>query len=122
MQNEKMTEELRIALKKAASDALSVQNAVNISGVVHAWDIEVSVLWRVNNAAVPLTGGTDWVNQHPVNVMFAAKCASLTNLYWDVAPSGEDVFDAATKYCEAMVADPTSTPVDYHYFGKEEGQ
>jgi hypothetical protein len=120
VKNEKMTEELRRDLTKAAKDALQIQGACNLSGVVHSWSAAVSLLWRVNNVVVPLTGGTHWVNPHPINVLFAAKCASLTDIYWGMAAHGsERVFYDALAYCEAMVKDPSSTPVDYRCFGKE---
>lgn len=58
-------------LKRAAQDALDVQNACNLSGVVHAFSRAMAVI-REN------TNGTAEANHHPIAVLFADKIASLT--------------------------------------------
>ena len=58
-------------LKKAAQDALAVQDACNLSGVVHAFSRAMTVI-REN------TNGTDEANRHPIAVLFADKIADLT--------------------------------------------
>ena len=63
--------------QKDYADAIAVQDACNLSGVVHSFSNIVSRLW--DEARV--TGeGTDWVNQHPICVLFADKIASLTRV------------------------------------------
>ena len=57
-------------------EALDVQNAVNLSGVVKSWAEITSLIW---DEAHRLGHGTDWVNHHPVNVLFADKCRDLTD-------------------------------------------
>lgn len=70
-----MTEELAAKLAQAAHDADRVQDACNLSGVSRAFtDILNDVLWP---AARELNKGTDWVNQHPVSVLFIDKMSSL---------------------------------------------
>ncbi len=49
-------------------------DACNLSGVVHSWAAWVSLLWQ---EAQRLGRGTDWVNQHPVNVILADKLRQL---------------------------------------------
>lgn len=61
---------------KAAKDAIFIQDACNLSGVVHSWSrILTEVIWPW---ARELGKGTEWVNTHPINVMFSNKVASLT--------------------------------------------
>lgn len=54
--------------------ALDVQDACNLSGVVHAFSRDISELWKV---ARQLGHGTDWVNQHRVSKLYADKIKSL---------------------------------------------
>jgi hypothetical protein len=57
-----------------AQVALQVQDAVNLSGVVHRFSGVLTELWRVANER---NEGTLWVNTHPVSVLFADKIADL---------------------------------------------
>jgi len=55
--------------------ALDVQDACNLSGVLHTWAKLIDKIWaeaRENKL------GTADVNTHPINVLFASKVASLT--------------------------------------------
>ena len=65
----------RILLQQAAQTALDVQNAVNLSGVLHSLDdIVTSVLWpeaRIQGK------GTEYVNTHAVVTLFLHKLTSL---------------------------------------------
>lgn len=64
-----------MTLQQAAQQALDVQNACNLSGVVHALERVVQdVLWP---EARSQGKGTDWVNQHPIVTLFLDKLASL---------------------------------------------
>lgn len=58
------------ALKRAAQDAMTVQDACNLSGVVHAFA-------RAMTAVREATNGTSEANQHPIAVMFADKIMDL---------------------------------------------
>lgn len=77
-----------MTLQEAAQTALDVQDACNLSGVVFAFSrILTEVLWPEAHS----TGkGTDWVNTHPISVLFADKIAHLTGIQFDDKP----VFDA----------------------------
>jgi hypothetical protein len=62
--------------QETAQQALDVQDACNLSGVVHAFSRAMSVLWEEAHR----TGqGTDWVNKHPIVTLFIDKLASLNH-------------------------------------------
>jgi len=63
--------------QNAARDAILVQDACNLSGVVRIWDRAMGVLWEVARRDGK---GTDWVNQHPISKVFAYKCALLSRV------------------------------------------
>lgn len=48
--------------------ALQVQDASNLSGVVHSWSEAISALRRLCPEV-----GTDDINRHPICVLFAYK-------------------------------------------------
>jgi hypothetical protein len=56
-------------------EAILVQNACNLSGVVHSFSRAISRLWVIANE----TGGrgTDWINRHRVSRLYADKIQSL---------------------------------------------
>ncbi len=58
---------------KDYKDAILVQDACNLSGIVLSF---VSVLKKIR--AEPGCTGTEWINQHPISVMYADKIRSLT--------------------------------------------
>lgn len=60
-------------LKDIAETALEVQDACNLSGVVHSFSEDISTLRKL----FP-NEGTAFYNRHPVVVMYASKIASLT--------------------------------------------
>ncbi len=63
------------SVQQAAQTALDVQNAVNLSGVLHSLDEIVStVLWE---AARKQGKGTKYVNQHAIVTLFLHKLTSL---------------------------------------------
>ncbi len=59
-----------------AREALQVQDACNLSGVVHSFSRAITRLRVLLEAEGK--GGTDNVNTHPVCVLWADKIASLT--------------------------------------------
>lgn len=62
-------------LKLMATEALLVQDACNLSGVAHGFSKAMEQLWDV---AREEGKGTDWVNTHPISVVWADKIQSLT--------------------------------------------
>lgn len=68
-------------LKELAKEALDVQDACNLSGVVHAFSRAMTDLGQH-------VQGTEARNRHPVAILYASKIASLTGCedsapYWD---------------------------------------
>lgn len=61
--------------------ALQVQDACNLSGVVHSLSALVSRLHRD-----PESTGTDWVNHHPLVILYLDKLNSLAGIQYNDAP------------------------------------
>ncbi len=57
-------------------EAIEVQNACNLSGVVNSFSRAVSRLWKIANETTG--GGTNWVNTHRVSRLYASKIQSLS--------------------------------------------
>jgi hypothetical protein len=85
-------------MQDVAKDAILVQNACNLSGVVHAFSTAVTVLREQRDCT-----GTTWINEHPVSILFSAKIASLTG----VAHIAEG-FEKAYEECEKLAAEDIS--------------
>ena len=60
-------------MKYWATMAMNVQDACNLSGIVHSFSEFMTFLRQENPDK-----GTDWLNSHPVAVLFADKIKSLT--------------------------------------------
>ena len=84
-------------LVKLAKEALAVQDACNLSGVVHSFAQAMTKLGEVARAEGK---GTEWKNTHPVAVLFADKVAHLTGTQGDF---GCARIDAAYAACERLV-------------------
>lgn len=56
--------------------AISIQDACNLSGVVHSFSDVISKIWT---EARCLGEGTDWVNRHPISVLYSNKINSLAD-------------------------------------------
>jgi len=68
---------------KGLDDALLVQDACNLSGVVHVWS---RILQQMHERDAEYRNmSTDERNRHPVNVLFASKAASLTQCEFGMA-------------------------------------
>lgn len=59
-----------------AKEALDVQDACNLSGVVHAFSRAITQLREILSAEEKFS--TDKLNQHPICVLYSSKIASLT--------------------------------------------
>ncbi len=80
-----------MTIQEAAKQAIEVQDACNLSGVLRAFQNIVSeVIWPEANR---LGKGTDWVNCHPICVMFLSKLCSLNG-----GSSSNDYNEAAGTY------------------------
>ncbi len=83
---------MKRTMKQLASDAIMVQNASNLSGVLLSWADYIRIIRMYANDIG--NGGTDFINRHPVNVLFADKLRDMA--------SG-DYFDAMRE-CENIAA------------------
>lgn len=61
--------------KKDYNSALAVQGACNLSGVVRSFSDIMTRIWEEANKDGK---GTDWVNKHPICVLFAEQIAHLS--------------------------------------------
>lgn len=59
--------------------ALDVQNAVNVSGIVQSFVSLIARVWEESHARVKAGhyGGTQFVNTHPITVLFVDKLSTL---------------------------------------------
>lgn len=79
-------------IKELCSEALAVQDACNLSGVVHSFSRVMTDL----RANLP-NAGTEAINRHAVSVLFASKIASLTGSEFS------DAFSVAYDFCKLQV-------------------
>jgi hypothetical protein len=80
-------------MKQACKNALQVQDACNLSGVVKSFAKDFDAIW---NEAREQNKGTDYVNTHPICRLYLEQIAYLVcggNLDFDS-------YDVATKYCQ----------------------
>lgn len=63
-------------LKQLAQESLDVQNACNLSGVVHSFSRAMTDLRAILSAEEGFS--TDKLNQHPIAVLYSSKIGSLT--------------------------------------------
>jgi hypothetical protein len=69
-------EEMSVGIRMLCAQAVAVQDACNLSGVVFDFAKAMQVICDESNR---LNKGTDWKNRHPVAVLFSSKIASLTH-------------------------------------------
>jgi hypothetical protein len=73
-------------MHQLAKEAIDIQNACNLSGVIQTWSRSISALKELNP-----TMSTDELNHHPISVMYASKVGSMT--------SDDEQFAEAYKRC-----------------------
>ena len=57
--------------------AMDSQCACNLSGIVHSYSKVMTVIWDEANR---VSQGTDWVNTHPIAVLYATQVGHLTGV------------------------------------------
>ena len=60
-------------IQELAQEAIDVQNACNLSGVVHGFSRAITELRELSPDK-----GTTWINEHPICALWADKIAHLT--------------------------------------------
>lgn len=97
-------------------DALYTQGACNLGALVHAWDPIISFLQAKARAE---NHGTEWINKHPVNVLFVEQLHQLTGFSTRYSESlTECVQKAAADRPEDHTPAPTLTPTLYLVLGQ----
>ncbi len=81
------------SIRELASEALAVQNACNLSGVVNGFSRALEHL-----RAQPDARGNDWLHAHPVTLLWADKIASLTG----TQVIAQDAVMAAYRACHNL--------------------
>ncbi len=83
------------SLSELANEALQIQDACNLSGLVHGWSRSVS---RLRELLGPID--TDKINQHPINVLWANKVCDLARA------NNDDTYGEAYKWAKEVVSTP----------------
>jgi hypothetical protein len=92
-----------MSLEEMARLALSIQNACNLSPIVRSFSRVCSSLWRIEERP-----GTQFVNQHPVIILFLSKLCSLAKVE---GPTFEEFGIAYTWAKDLLGEDPFDYPV-----------
>ena len=61
--------------KKDYQSAVDSQGACNLSGIVHSFSEILPRIWEEANS---IEEGTDWINRHPICVLFAEQIKHLS--------------------------------------------
>jgi len=79
-----MTDKKSRTESELITEALNVQDACNLSGVVHSFSRAMTDLWALaKEAKEGEFKGTEWVNTHRVARLYASKIKSLTGYIKD---------------------------------------
>lgn len=87
-------------LKELAQQALDVQDAANLSGVVISWTLAVQEL-RQRLSLDKLPCGTDDINRHPISMLWADKCASLTGSQYAAFDEMSNAYETVKKLAQS---------------------
>lgn len=107
-----MAGERERTLQELAKEAMEIQDACNLHGLVQGWARSVKELKKLLEAAG--IGGTDQINQHPINKLWADKLADLSKSRNTV--DHMVAFDRVTRLmngepCDVMGVAPTTDEV-----------
>jgi len=91
---------MEMTIQRAAKLALQVQDACNLSGIVKSFSEVMSAVWV---EASRLEKGTDWVNTHPVALLFISKICDLSRYTYGNETSN---FSKAYKACKELAGEP----------------
>jgi hypothetical protein len=94
--------------QQAAQTAIQVQDASNLSGVVHSFNEVMGALWL---EAHRLGKGTGWVNQHPIVTMFLDKMASLNRTQCLCSENIDNVHKATTEVEDILIKPAQAEPI-----------
>lgn len=80
-------------IAQLAREALDIQDACNLSGLIHGWSRSIDRLREVTPNM-----GTDFYNRHPINQLWASKVHDLTGM----GMSDMESFSKAYDSCKAL--------------------
>lgn len=80
-------------LNQLAQEAIDVQDACNLSGVVHGWHRAMEDLCTILRES----GGTAERNTHPINQLWASKCHDLARMGMSDYEAYSKAYDACKK-------------------------
>lgn len=84
-------------MKELAKEAIDVQDASVLSGVVHGWHRAITDLCEILRTN-PDFSGTDEVNHHAINKLWASKVHDLTQM----GSSDIEAFSEAYDECKRL--------------------
>ena len=84
-------------LKDLAKEAIEIQDACNLSGLIHGWHRSMEVLWSILRDS---GAGTAQINQHPINQLWASKVHDLTGMGLSDTEAFGKAYDACKKLAE----------------------
>jgi hypothetical protein len=82
-------------------DAIDVQSAVNLSGVVFSF---ARVMQKICDEGQRLGKGTQWRNHHPIAVLYAYEISWLTNQAEGSSEVWQQAYDAAEEFVASWQA------------------
>ena len=88
--------------KKDYQDAISVQNACNLSGVVKSFARVMDKIW---DEARELNKGTDWVNRHPIVRLYIEQLMFLNHDGMGNSDSYQSSYEMIEKKIEELNGD-----------------
>lgn len=88
-------------IKELATEAIQIQDARNLTGLVHGWSRAVTDLRYHCPGA-----GTDNINTHPINVLWASKCRDLAFGKEDFCHLSQEQWTNAYAACRRLAEIP----------------
>lgn len=88
------------AINTLAADAIAVQDACNLSGVVHGFSRAITDLREALSQAKMPTD-TLAINKHPICKLWASKIHDLTGMGISDCDAYGDAYEACRKLCES---------------------
>jgi hypothetical protein len=96
-----LTVSLEFTLQELAQRALDMQNAVNMSGLLHSWYQDCCRLKAILRDIPGYHFTTEKANRHPIMQLWAAKLADLAGFNL-VSAAASEVFSGAYEECRHM--------------------
>lgn len=91
-------------LAELAQEAINIQDACNLSGLVLGWGEALHEL-RTNLMSLEPCADTERINKHPINILWAAKLFDLTGGKTDHTRY-YDIWSKALEECTRMAEAP----------------